>query len=112
YNRNKAAYPVYMTIGNLPKSLRHKPKARACVLIAYLSVDKISKEGISKTQLRLHNYELFHRSMAVVLQSLKAAGNPKRGGVEMVGAVRRVYPVLTAYIADYPEQCLVICTKY
>ncbi|KAJ3792209.1 hypothetical protein GGU11DRAFT_819093 [Lentinula aff. detonsa] len=95
FSGNKAAYPVYMTIGNLPKSLRRKPKARACVLIAYLS--------------------LFHRSMAVVLQSLKAAGNPKGGGVEMVGgdgAVRRVYLILTAYVADYPEQCLVTCTKY
>ncbi|KIK60605.1 hypothetical protein GYMLUDRAFT_115481, partial [Collybiopsis luxurians FD-317 M1] len=115
FSGNKAAYPVYLTIGNLPKSLRRKPKMRACVLIAYLSVDKISKGGISKTELRLRNYELFHRSMAVVLEPLKAAGNPKGGGVEMVGgdgAVRRVYPILAAYVADYPEQCLVSCTKY
>ena len=115
FSGNKAAYPVYLTLGNIPKSLRRKPGSRACVLIAYLSVDKPSKEGLSKTALRLRNYEIFHRSMAVVLQPLKAAGNPRGPGIEMVGgdgAVRRVYPILATYVADYPEQCLVTCTKY
>jgi hypothetical protein len=115
FSGNKAAYPVYLTLGNLPKSLRRKPNSRACVLIAYLHVDKISKTGLSKQALKLRNYELFHRSMAVVLEPLKVAGNPEGDGVEMIGgdgAVRRVYPILAAYVADYPEQCLVTCTKY
>jgi hypothetical protein len=53
--------------------------------------------------------------MAVVLEPLKAAGDPSGPGVLMTGgdgAVRRVYPLLAAYVADYPEQCLVTCTKY
>lgn len=53
--------------------------------------------------------------MAVVLEPLKAAGKPNGHGVEMTGgdgAVRRVYPLLATYVADYPEQCLVTCTKY
>ena len=45
-------------------------------------MDKPSKEGLSKTALRLRNYEIFHRSMAVVLQPLKAAGNPRGDGIE------------------------------
>ncbi|KAJ3727906.1 hypothetical protein C8R42DRAFT_551058, partial [Lentinula raphanica] len=115
FSGSKSAYPVYLTIGNIPKDIRRKPGSRACILIAYLSVDKIVKKGLSNTQLKLRNYQLFHKSMALVLESLKEAGNPAGPGVEMVGgdgAVRRVYPLLATYVCDYPEQCLVTCTKY
>ncbi|KAJ3717338.1 hypothetical protein C8R42DRAFT_553249, partial [Lentinula raphanica] len=115
FSGSKSAYPVYLTIGNIPKELRRKPGSRACVLIAYLSVDKLSKKGLSKTQIKLRNYQVFHKSMAMILESLKVARDPAGPGVEMVGgdgAVRRVYPILAAYVCDYPEQCLVTCTKY
>ncbi|KAF5355407.1 hypothetical protein D9757_015183 [Collybiopsis confluens] len=95
-------------------SIRRKPGSRACVLIAYLSADKPDKTGLSPDSLRLRKREIFHRSMAAVLQPLKEAGDPKGRGLELVGgdgAVRRVYPILAVYVADYPEQCLVTCTK-
>ncbi|KAJ3964841.1 hypothetical protein EV361DRAFT_975920 [Lentinula raphanica] len=85
FSGNKTAYPVYLTLGNIPKELRRKPESRACVLIAYLSVDQPSKEGISKRQFKLRKYQLFHKSMAIILASLKKAGNPKGPGVKMVG---------------------------
>ena len=84
----------------------------ACVLLGYLSVNKISRAGLTQREQRAHNQRIFHESMRLILAPLREAG---RKGVEMTGgdgSVHLVFPVLAAYVADYPEQCLVTCTKY
>jgi hypothetical protein len=110
----KTAYPVYMTVGNIPKRMRRKPSQHACVLIAYLSVDKIDRSamGMSDQEHRIRVQRVFHEAMRVVLEPLIEAG---KKGVEMAssdGSIRDVFPLITCYAADYPEQCLVACTKY
>jgi hypothetical protein len=49
--------------------------------------------------------------MKIILEPLKEAGNKgvKMGNSE--GEIRQVHPFLCCYVADYPEQCLVLCTK-
>jgi hypothetical protein len=112
FSGNKSAYPVYLTLGNLPRSIRRKPSEHACVLIAYLSVDKIRRDNMSQVEQRGRMQRLFHESMRILLEPLKDAGN---NGVEMLcadGYVRKIFPILSSYVADYPEQCLVSCSKY
>ncbi|KAJ3818974.1 hypothetical protein F5880DRAFT_1510524 [Lentinula raphanica] len=112
FSGSKQAYPVYLTLGNIPKALRRQPSQQACVLLAYLPVDKMPKDGLPKRELSSRYQRLFHEAMRLILAPLREA---RRKAVELVGgdgAVRRVYPILASYVADFPEQCLVTCSKY
>ena len=111
FSGGKSAYPVYLTIGNLPKAIRRQPSRNACILIAYLPVDKISRSNLTQQQHRSRSQRLFHQCMCMVLSPLIEAGkqgvNMSRGN----GSIYRVHPILCCYVADYPEQCLVACGK-
>lgn len=112
FSGNKSAYPVYLTLGNIPRSIRRRPSQQACILIGYLSVSKIRGANLTTQEKASRVQRLFHESLRIILEPLKKAG---KDGVEMVGGdgkVRRVHPILAAYVADYPEQCLVTCSKY
>ncbi|KAF5316434.1 hypothetical protein D9619_006912 [Psilocybe cf. subviscida] len=112
FSGNKSAYPVYLTIGNLPKAIRRKPSKNACILIGYLSVQKFDRSSMTELEHRSRMQRAFHQSMKIILEPLIKAG---KEGVQMRssnGDVRLVFPILSCYVADYPEQCLVACSKY
>ncbi|KAG1750514.1 uncharacterized protein EDB91DRAFT_1244094 [Suillus paluster] len=90
FQGDKSAWPVYLSIGNIAKEKRRQTSAQATVLIGYLPAGK------------LDCFTSDARSLA------------GRNGVEMVCAdllICQVYPILAAYVADFPEQCLVVCCK-
>ncbi|KAF8904906.1 hypothetical protein CPB85DRAFT_1416217 [Mucidula mucida] len=107
--RNKTAYPVYLTIGNLPKDIRRKPSRMGQVLVAYIPTTKL--EHIKNKESRRRSMcNLFHACMRCILTGLKEAGI---SGVVMRsgdGVARRCHPIFAAYVGDYPEQVLVTCT--
>lgn len=109
--RNKSAYPVYLTIGNLPKDIRRKPSRRGQVLLGYLPTTTL-EHITNKTGRRRALANLFHACMKRILEPLVAAGIH---GIEIAsgdGAVRRCHPIFATFVGDYPEQLLVACCKY
>ncbi|KIK15629.1 hypothetical protein PISMIDRAFT_114796, partial [Pisolithus microcarpus 441] len=105
FKGNKNAWPVYLSIRNLSKEMRHQPSHHASILLGYLPVSKLE----SFDDNLIGQQCLFHYCMRRILQHLVDAG---QNGVEMVCTDRqiwRVFPILAAYIRDHPEQCLVAC---
>ncbi|KAI0040234.1 hypothetical protein FA95DRAFT_1503142 [Auriscalpium vulgare] len=108
--RNRAAYPIYLTIGNIPKEIRRKPSRRAHVLLGYLPTVKLTHIKNSETRRRARA-NVFHACVRRILEPLEAPG---RDGLPMAsgdGVVRRCHPILAAFVGDYPEQCLVVGCK-
>jgi hypothetical protein len=106
---DKQAYPVYLTIGNIPKDIRRKPSRHAQLLIAYLPTTKLG--GISNKSARCRVLaNLFHACMSHVLEPIASHGET---GVPMMSGDRvwqRCHPIFAVFVGDYPEQTLVTCT--
>ena len=104
--RNKSAYPVYLTIGNLPKSIRRKPSKQGQILLAYLPTSRLLHIA-NKAARRRTQTNLFHACMNFILTPLKIAGIEGIEIIDGAGMVCRGHLILAAYIGDYPEQILV-----
>jgi hypothetical protein len=107
--RDKMAYPVYLTIGNIRKDVRRKPSRHAQMLVAYIPITKFAGMP-NKTGRRRALTNLFHTCMQHLLAPISAIG---KTGVEMVsgdGIWHRCHPIFAIFVGDYPEQVLVSCT--
>ncbi|KAL0563684.1 hypothetical protein V5O48_018380, partial [Marasmius crinis-equi] len=109
--RNKSAYPVYLTIRNLPKEIRRKPSKQGQILLAYLPTTRLEHIN-NKASRRRSIANLFYASMNSVLSPLKEAGSKGIVLESRDGVKRRCHPILAVYVGDYPEQMLVTCGYY
>ncbi|KAN0139632.1 hypothetical protein V8E53_002294 [Lactarius tabidus] len=106
--RNKCAYPIYMTIGNIPKEIRRKTSMRAYVLLGYLPTTKLKQEKNQAKQKRLIA-NLYHTCLRHILEPLVTAGNDGVFMSTASGDIHHVHPILASFIGDYPEQVLTTC---
>lgn len=107
---NKSAYPVYMTLGNIPKEIRRKPSRRAYVLLAYLPTSRM-KHITNKAARRRILANVFHACMSYILEPLQTAGVEGLHITSGDGVIRRGHPIFATFVGDYPEQTLVTAVK-
>jgi hypothetical protein len=107
--RDKMAYPVYLTIGNIPKDIRRKPSHHAQILIGYIPTTKLSSIT-NKVGRRRALANLFHACMLNVLGPISSYGETGIAMRSGDGVWRRCHPILAVFVGDYPEQTLVTCT--
>ncbi|KAM6491449.1 hypothetical protein JOM56_013018 [Amanita muscaria] len=107
---SKTAYPVYLTIGNLPKDIRRKPSCGGQVLLAYLPASKLKHVACVASRRRMLA-NLFHFCLRKILEPLETAGTEGIVMRDGLGSARRIHPILAIYIGDYPEQVLVTGIK-
>ncbi|KAG9079264.1 hypothetical protein FS749_008660 [Ceratobasidium sp. UAMH 11750] len=104
------AYPLYMSLANSSKRRRRKKKKKGTAVAGYLPVDAFEDIENNEERRRL-KADLVHRSMGRILEPLREAS---KNGIEMWcpdGRLRRVFPRIAAYVADWPEQNLQSCTS-
>ncbi|KAK7025769.1 hypothetical protein R3P38DRAFT_3531625 [Favolaschia claudopus] len=107
---NKTAYPVYMTLGNIPKEIRRKPSRRAYILLGYLPTSKM-KNITNKSARRRVLANVFHACMRHILAPLEGPGTSGMQVTSGDGVMRRGHPIYATFVGDYPEQCLVTAIK-
>lgn len=91
FSGDKQAWPAYLTIGNIDKSIRKSPSRRAMVLLGYLPASKL--QVFSPSERSLQGYRLFHYAMSLLLEPLVSSGT---NGIDIVcadGWIRRVFPI-------------------
>ncbi|KAH8979571.1 hypothetical protein EDB86DRAFT_2814449, partial [Lactarius hatsudake] len=105
----KTAYPVYMTIGNIPKDIRRKPSRSAQMLLGYIPTSKL--EGITNKAAHWHALtNMFHSCMEMILDPIRLPGEIGLAMMSRDGTWQRCHPVFATFVGDYPKQTLVTCT--
>ena len=107
---NKTAYPVYLTLGNIPKDIRQKSSRHVHILLAYLPTTKLKLLTNAASRRRTLT-NLFHACMGQITEPLCDAGINRIVMKDGNGFQHRVHPILAVFIGDYPEQVLVTGSK-
>ena len=102
---DKECHAVYLSCGNIKKSLRSKVGAHCWMMIAQIPIAKFEP---SEHQEILTN-RLLHCCLDIVLATLKECSVAAQMMLDPAGRLRNVRTFLAAYIADLPEQQALVC---
>ncbi|TDL19558.1 hypothetical protein BD410DRAFT_726969 [Rickenella mellea] len=100
---NQEFHPVYMSLGNIRNEMCRAHRD-AVMPLAFLAIPKAGRESADDDEFRLFKKQLYHASLARILEPLR----PGMTTPEVLrcpdGHFRRAIFELGPFIADYPEQ--------
>ncbi|KAF5330759.1 hypothetical protein D9619_005328 [Psilocybe cf. subviscida] len=100
---NVEYHPLYLTTGNVHNRLRRAHR-NAVIPIGFLAIPKADRKYDNDPAFRKFKKQLYHSSIACILQSLRPAMTTPVVLRCPDGHFRRVIFGLGPFIADYPEQ--------
>ena len=107
---NKSAYPIYLTIGNIPKAIHHKPSHHAQVLLGYLPTSHLEHITNHASHCRII-VNLFHACVGHIMEPLQKAGFEGTAMTSGDGVTCWCHPIFAPFMGDYPEQILATGVK-
>ncbi|KAF8517453.1 hypothetical protein JB92DRAFT_2713628 [Gautieria morchelliformis] len=66
FSGDKEAWPVYISVGNIAKSVCRQTSKRAMILLGYIPITKL--ECLSEATCKDRAYRLFHYCMSYILR--------------------------------------------
>jgi len=99
------ARPLYLTRGNIRKDIRHTPKKRASILVELIPCPPKRAKNTD---------DAWHSAVGTVLSPLRHLHitGPGMKSNCADGFQRRCYPLLAAWVGDYPEQVMIAVVSY
>jgi hypothetical protein len=104
-SRDQHAWPLYLTISNVPKDIHCTPKKHTWILVGLIPYPP---KGAKNT------YNAWHSTVGTVLSPLRNLDNtgPCLKWDCADGFQRQLYPLLAAWVGNYPEQIMVAQVSY
>ena len=109
FSGDKKAWPIYITIGNLPSTIRNTPRNHCTLLLALLPVPPKKAFLTASTIARVNT--VIQEALHDVLHPLEALFGT---GIEIHcgdGHIQHCFPRLAAWIADHMEYVVLLGLK-
>jgi hypothetical protein len=102
---NQHTWPLYLRIGNIGRDICHKPRKSAWILVGLIP---FAPKGAK------HTDEALHSAVRTVLSPLRNLDITSPGLTWNCadGFLRQCYPLLAAWVGDYPEQVMIAQVSY
>jgi len=104
FSGDKKAWPVYITIGNLPSARRNSPGSMAVLLLALLPIPpQLSKSSKADQRLRKINADTLQDVFELIFAPLQDVAHTGIAIDCANGKVRQCFPILSAWNPDRME---------